>query len=139
MAKKWFKVAIIGSRRRNAPADAKKIEETFFQLLEDRNIHPRDAMIVSGGAKGPDTFGEKLADRHSIAKMIFPARWKDLEAEGAMIKSRGAYKYNLMAGFDRNSFIVDEADAIIAAVAEDRKGGTEDSIKKADKEKIILC
>jgi hypothetical protein len=44
------------------------------------------------------------------------------------------------AGFIRNSRIADDCDVLLALVAKDRKGGTEDTVKKARAhgKKVIL-
>ena len=43
-----------------------------------------------------------------------------------------------VAGFYRNTFIARDSDILIALVAEDRKGGTEDTLKKHKGVQIIL-
>ena len=60
---------------------------------------------------------EQLAEELGIRDemVIFPANWK---------------KYGRGAGFIRNGHIAEAADHLIACVAEDRTGGTEDTIKK---------
>jgi hypothetical protein len=49
-------------------------------------------------------------------------------------------KYGRGAGMVRNTYIAQDADVILAVVALDRKGGTEDTIKKALKlGKKVIC
>ena len=106
------KIGVVGSRQRNTTEDLQKVSEAFFQiyLLED--------IIVSGGCpKGGDRFAEVLADVHGIPIKIFKANW-----------SIGRH-----AGFLRNTDIAKESDILIACVALNRKGGTEDTIKKFKK------
>lgn len=57
--------------------------------------------------------------------IIFRADWKN---------------YGKSAGFIRNGNIADKSDILIAIVAKDRKGGTEDTIRKAKKigKKVII-
>jgi len=53
--------------------------------------------------------------RDNIPTKIYPADWK---------------KYGKASGFIRNDDIAKDSDVLIACVADDRKGGTEDTIKK---------
>lgn len=76
-------------------------------------------MIVSGGCpKGGDKFAEILIDMYDTPKKIFRAKWKE---DG---------KYNRYAGFERNTLVAEFGTELIACVAKDRTGGTEDTIKK---------
>lgn len=105
---KW--IGIVGSRRRNSIADMIKVEETFLRIYEDGD------MIVSGGCpQGADAFAEAIAKKHQVPIMIHYAKWN---------------KLGKAAGFIRNGDIAEEADVLIACVAEDRTGGTEDTIEK---------
>ena len=80
------------------------IEESGVEITE----------VVSGGAKGVDLLGEQWAKQNKIPIKKFVPDWKDLKAEGAIIK-QGAYgKYNANAGFDRNKAMAQYADALIA-------------------------
>lgn len=105
---KW--IGIVGSRRRNTIEDLRKVEEIFLRIYEDGD------MIVSGGCpQGADAFAERIAKRHQVPIMIHYAKWN---------------KLGKAAGFIRNADIADDADVLIACVAEDRTGGTEDTIEK---------
>jgi hypothetical protein len=111
------KIGIIGSRRRNAGIDQKAVREKFLEIFED------DDWIVSGGCpQGGDRFAEKIAKDYGIPIVIFYPNWK---------------KYGKAAGIIRNTNIADNSDVIIACVAEDRTGGTEDTIKKFLKKQPI--
>lgn len=103
-------IGIIGSRRRDSNEDFKETEKILLSILED------DDVIVSGACKeGGDRFADILYKKHQIDFKCFPAKWK---------------KYKKPAGFIRNGTIAENSDIIIAVVAEDRTGGTEDTIKK---------
>lgn len=103
-------IGIVGSRRRNGAPDMKAIEEVLLTNYEDGD------RIVSGGCPvGADCFAEYLAKKHQIPILIHYAKWS---------------KYGNRAGFVRNNDIARDADLLIACVAEDRKGGTEDTIQK---------
>lgn len=69
-------------------------------------------LVVSGGARGADTLGERWADENGIPKNIFPALWD---------------KYGKSAGFRRNRDIVAGSDAV-AAFWDGKSRGTENTI-----------
>jgi len=103
------KIGIIGSRRRDAGIDQKATREKFFEVYEDGD------WIVSGGCpKGGDRFAEVIAKKHGIPILIFYPNWE---------------KYKRGAGIVRNTDIAFHSDVLIACVAKDRKGGTENTIK----------
>lgn len=105
---KW--IGIVGSRRRNTQTDLLKVEKALLEVYEEGD------QIVSGGCpQGADIFAEYLAKKHQIPILIYYAQWN---------------KLGKAAGFIRNTDIAAEADVLIACVAEDRTGGTEDTIKK---------
>ncbi len=81
-------------------------------------------------AKGVDTLGERWAKRNNIPVKEFPAKWDDLEAEGALIKTGQYGDYNCKAGFMRNSKMAEYADALIA-IDQDTHG-TNDMIRQAN-------
>lgn len=117
------KIGIIGSRRRNNFADLNLVKIAF------QKIYQRGDWIVSGGCpKGGDRFAEIIAQENGIPIIIFYADWKH----------KGK-----CAGFIRNKFIAQESDILIVCVANDRTGGTENTINYFTKIKpnnqIILC
>ena len=104
------KIGIVGSRRRNAQKDFDKVKEAFLQVYEAGD------QIVSGGCpQGADAFAERLAKMLQIPITIHYAQWN---------------KLGKSAGFVRNGDIAREADLLLACIAEDRTGGTEDTITK---------
>jgi hypothetical protein len=114
-------IGIIGTRRRDGKEAYYKIKEKFLQVYEVGDI------ICSGHcSQGGDRFAEVLISKYKTGKLIFPANWK---------------KYGKGAGFIRNTDIAENSDILIACVAKDRKGGTEDTIKKylkRGKKKLFL-
>ena len=103
-------IGVVGSRRRNTPQDYIKVEEKFFELYE------KGDWVCSGGCpEGGDHFAEEIAKHYGIPILIFYPNTKDLGV--------GGY-------FERNTEIAKHSHVLIACVAEDRKGGTEDTIKK---------
>lgn len=115
-------IGIVGSRRRDSMVDFKICENEFLKHYE------KGDKIVSGGCpEGGDRFAEIIALKHGIDDndlIIHYAKW-----------NLGKH-----AGFLRNGDIARDCDILIAVVASDRTGGTEDTIKKAEKlgKKIIL-
>ena len=101
-----MKVGVIGSRVFNN-------YELVVKTLSNFDI----TLIISGGAIGADTLGEKYANEHNIPILIFKPDWE---------------MYGKSAGMIRNTDIVDNSDVIVAFWDGTSKG-TLDSIKKAEK------
>ena len=115
-----LRIGIIGSRRRDTQEDFVKVEDMFFFIYD-----PEGDSIVSGGCpKGADNFAEQIAKEHGIPIKIWYANWK---------------RYGKGAGFVRNGDIAKDSDVLIACVAPDRTGGTEDTIKKFLKLRTEKC
>lgn len=81
-------------------------------FLSQEDINWWDVEIVSGRAKGPDTFGEWWALSHGSSIKFFPADWK----------------LGPKAGFIRNEQMGDYADALIA-FWDGKSGGTKHMIE----------
>lgn len=111
-------VAIIGARRRTDRG-------TVYRLVASL---PPDTVVVSGGAIGPDTWAEEAAHKRGLGVKIFRP-----DLVGA--KSRGAVTRRYHA---RNQQIVDAADEVFALVAPNRRGGAEDTIKRAQRKGIPI-
>jgi hypothetical protein len=102
----YMKVAVVGSRNFQD-------YDLLKQILAEYEI----TEIVSGGAKGADSLGEKYAKEHNLPIEIFKPDWKRL--------GRGA-------GPARNKTIVENADFVIAFWDGVSKG-TQSSINIAKK------
>lgn len=87
-----IKLAIVGSRTFNN-------YQTFIEILNIIKTKYKINTIISGGARGADSFAEAYADRYKINKLIFPADWK---------------KYGKKAGFLRNVDIIKNCDVCLA-------------------------
>jgi len=110
-----IKIGIIGSRRRDSQIDFLNVAGEF------RKIYEVGDWLVSGGCpKGGDHFAELVAKDMGIPILIFYPNWT---------------KFKKAAGFVRNGDIAKNSTVLIACVAGDRKGGTEDTIKKFLKDK----
>jgi hypothetical protein len=106
-------IGIVGCRIRDSQKDYEQTEKAFAELVKSNN---QVDCIVSGGCpRGGDRFAEMIARKFNIPTLIHPAEWS---------------KYGKSAGFKRNGLIARDSDVLIACVAPDRKGGTEDTIKK---------
>ena len=103
-----MKVAVIGSREFD---DYDRLKEALDRI---NMTH-----LVSGGADGGDTLGERYADENGIPKTIHLPDWK---------------RYNKAAGFIRNQLIIDDAELIVACW-DGKSGGTKDSLDKAQAQK----
>lgn len=111
------KIGIVGSRRRCSAEDLARVKEEFLFLFQ-----PGDWIVSGGCPKGADAFAELIAKERGVPILIFYPDWKQL---------------GRTAGFARNTLIAKESDVLIACVAADRTGGTEDTIKKFDKAKPL--
>jgi hypothetical protein len=103
-----MKLAIIGSRGYN------NYEQVSAILNEYKS---QVVLVISGGAKGADTLGEKWALENNIETLIFPADWD---------------KYGKRAGYIRNEDIVKNCDFVIA-FWDGKSKGTANSIALANK------
>ena len=110
---KMKKIGIVGSRRRNSPGDFNIVAMRFADLYE-----PGDWIVSGGCPKGADNFAETIAKSKGIPILIFYPAWE---------------RIGRSAGFVRNADIAEHSDVLIACVAKDRKGGTEDTLKKFKK------
>ena len=90
--KRQIKLAIVGGRDfSDYPYLTSKIDE----LRQKYTV----TEIVSGGAKGADSLGERYAKENHIPTKIFPAQWD---------------VYGRSAGYKRNVLIVEECDMVAA-------------------------
>lgn len=111
-----MKLAIVGSRDFN---DYELLKKTLEPIKD------KVSLVVSGGAKGADSLGERWAKENNIPTQIFYPDWN---------------KYKKAAGFKRNVEIVDNCDAVVAFQINDSKG-TQHTIniskEKGKKVKVI--
>ena len=112
-------IAIVGSRDFNNKAYMKEKLNSLGNKLDGVKC------IVSGGAKGADSYGEQWAKINGYEKLIFNADWN---------------KFGRSAGPIRNTYIVQNSDLIIAFPRSDPNNsrGTYDTIKNARKANIPL-
>ena len=132
-------IGIVGSRRRNGLHDFLATEVEFRKVYQ-----PGDRIVSGGCPQGGDRFAEIIS-----LLLAQPGEWTvhylwmmSLSRRHAMIKAYGApitihhaewVKRGRGAGHYRNTFIARDADVLIACVAPDRTGGTEDTITKFER------
>lgn len=107
-----MKVIIAGSR-------TFKDKGHLFKQLDHFRTKNDVTEIVSGGAQGPDTFGEEYGQLHGIKVTVFPADWT---------------KHGRAAGPIRNVEMAEYADAVVAAW-DGVSRGTDHMIKQMHKRK----
>lgn len=126
-------IGIVGSRRRNEPADYALLEEALYK------VYKKGDRLVSGGCElGADHFAEQIAKVWGIGITIHYPRRENLDERLLKTNPRGAYA---IINFARNTLIARDAKILLALVAPDRKGGTEDTVAKAlalGKEVVLL-
>ncbi len=105
------KVGIVGSRKR-------KDRESVVELIKSFSS---DTVIVTGGAKGIDTYAEEEARKRRLKVIIHKPDLKSVKHRGEMVE-----RY-----YQRNRKIVGDSDILYAFVSSERKGGTENTIKWA--------
>lgn len=87
-----MRIAIVGSREyRNLRA-----------VIEYVNQLPPDTVIISGGARGVDITAERAAKERGLRTEIYKPKW-----------TRNGV-YNPLVGFERNEWIVEYADKVVA-------------------------
>lgn len=113
-----FKVIIAGSRGfSNYKLLKEKCNEYLREKRKEYNI-----IIISGGARGTDTLGEKYAQDEGFSLEVFPANWN---------------KFGKSAGFRRNEQMAEVADALIA-FWDGKSNGTKHMIEIMENKKLLV-
>lgn len=114
-----MKTIIAGSRTNVTQADVlKAMNDAPFKITE----------VVSGTAKGADTFGELIANANGVPVKQFPADWKNLDVTPCKVKQNRYGKYNALAGHNRNRDMAEYAEALVA-VWDGKSPGTRNMIQ----------
>lgn len=103
-----IKYGIVGSRRR-------KDKQSVVDFVKTLN---KEDIVISGGCRGVDIWAEETALSLGMKTIIFKPNLKNIKNKGDMIK-----RY-----YNRNKKIAQECDVLVAFVAHDRTGGTENTI-----------
>ena len=111
-----MKLAIVGSRDFN---DYELLKKTLEPIK--KNV----TLVVSGGAKGADSLGERYAKENNIKCEQFPAEWD---------------KYGKSAGYRRNKQMADIANALIVFWDGESRGTKHmiDIAKEKDLKSIVV-
>lgn len=109
-----MKVIIAGSRHYRDYNQFKALCDQLFQTL------PSEIEIVSGGAPGTDTMGERYAAEKGYPVKVFPADWN---------------QYPRIAGHIRNSEMADYADALFA-FWDGKSKGTDSMVRAARRRRL---
>ena len=113
-----FKVIIASSRGfSNYKLLKEKCNEYLREKRKEYNI-----IIISGGARGADTLGEKYAQDEGFSLEVFPANWN---------------KFGKSAGFIRNEQMAEIADALIA-FWDGKSHGTKHMIEIMENKKLLV-
>ena len=121
-------IGIVGSRRRNSPKDFASVIITLRRL--ERDDDDLIEKIVTGDcSEGGDEFARSIADMFGyeldVKYKLDPETGEKLEGY-----RRCSYNEFTQICYERNEEIAKEPlDYLIALVAPDRKGGTENTIK----------
>lgn len=107
-----MRVGIVGSRRRQCSEEVEALVGTL----------PADAVVVSGGCRGVDTWAVEAAKARGLQTEVFSPQPKG-----------PGYKWMCRAYTERNKKIAESVDVLHAFPSADRKGGTEQTIRFAEK------
>ena len=110
-----MKIAIVGSR---TFSDYNLLERHINDIAKSFNI----IKIISGGANGADTLGEKYANINKIPTLILKPDWG---------------KYGKGAGYIRNKDIINSSDKVVA-FWDGKSKGTLNSINLAKKQNKLI-
>ena len=100
-----MKIAVVGSRSINN-------KELVWKFMEEcHDFEPEYDKIISGGARGVDSFAEEYAKKNKIRTCIFVPDWE---------------KYGKSAGFIRNADIIGKCDKCICIWDGESKGTLHD-------------
>jgi len=113
-----FKVIIAGSR---GFSNYKLLREKCNQYLREKR-KDYNIIIISGGARGADFYGEKYAQDEGFPLEIYPANWN---------------KFGKSAGFRRNEQMAEVADALIA-FWDGKSHGTKHMIEIMENKKLLV-
>lgn len=113
-----FKVIIAGSRGfSNYKLLKEKCNEYLREKRKEYNI-----IIISGGARGADFYGEKYAQDEGFSLEVFLANWN---------------KFGKSAGFRQNEQMAEVADALIA-FWDGKSHGTKHMIEIMENKKLLV-
>lgn len=107
------RIGITGSRNWTDEARVRLVLSHWHKLFIGKIV------IVTGGAKGPDSFAENWAKDNNVPTIIHIPKWYSPDGT-----------FNPAAGYARNTLVVRDSDMIIA-FWDGKSKGTKDTINKA--------
>jgi hypothetical protein len=107
-------VAIVGTRDFQTPAIAAHFKQAVEKYV---NALPPGTVVVTGGARGVDSWAEQAAVAAGLMVVVYTAKWRELGKAAGMI---------------RNTEIVKRCDRLVA-FWNGKSRGTADTITKARK------
>lgn len=111
-----FRIVICGSRHFENYELLRKVTNDTIALVQQKNPEV-EIVVVSGGARGADTLGERFAAKHGFAVEQFLADWA---------------RFGRGAGPKRNAQMAAVADLVVAFTV-GKSRGTRNMIKQAEK------
>lgn len=126
-----MKVIVAGSRSiKDYNIVCEAIKESGFDITE----------VICGEAYGVDLLGKQWGFDNNIPVKSFRANWNDLKEMPCFIKTKGNYKYNALAGHNRNRRMAQYASqnngGLIAITT--GSSGTKNMIELAEKYKLSI-
>ena len=109
-----IRFAVVGSRTLH-PIGGRPHPDAFAAVQRFIGALPDDAVIVTGGARGPDKWAEEAARARGLTVVVYHPNWE---------------KHGTRAGMIRNADIIGNADGVLA-VYDGRSSGTAHSIRLA--------
>jgi len=112
-----MKLLIAGSR---GIIDQRGLDSCMAEVIEDRTSGGKIDLVITGGALGVDTLGERWADKRSIPTKIVKPDWE---------------KYGTRAGLARNGKMVNMLSKgdMVVIMWDGRSRGTKSTIDLAEK------
>lgn len=120
-----IRIGVVGSRRRNSLEDFDLLRKAIESKIDKYGYG--NIQLVSGGCQeGADRFAEVI---HEDCKLPLPMiiHYPDRTKLNPNLPPKIAWAD---INYARNTLIAQDSDILLAMVTEDRKGGTEDTIKK---------
>ena len=123
------KIGIVGAR---IYTDKKKVEEAVDQCIKKYGVE--NICIISGGAIGADTFGKEVALEKKLKYIEYNPAHENYNQYSGKPKEFYGKPYKVQNYFERNSFIAEDSDLLIAFIPKGHQSnGTQDTISKTKK------
>ena len=141
-------MAVVGSRKWTE-SNTPWVRDAITQFV---NALPDSCILVSGGAKGVDTWAETAAKARGLKTLIHPARWVQIPRRLPDGTIHPEWKPKLEppdrtpefsneranAGPERNEVLVDECHSLYAFLSDENSSGTQQAISYASlKDKCV--